>query len=116
MYTEYTQEARKNPKSKITPMVSVSLDEPFKLYTDYFDFDMEKFDPSSISLRVMAKSTGKTWNISAAFGFNNLFLINWLASVKDTLKLTEEPKVHTVLLFMKHRFERVGNVLYRILK
>lgn len=113
---DYPDEMIKDPKVKVFPMVTIQLDTPCKLYTDYFDFAMDKFDISSVKLTVVAKSTGMQWTVQQAFSLTNLFIVHWLSSVKKTLHLTTEPKVHPILLFFKQRFTTIGNQLHSKLK
>ncbi|WP_372370607.1 hypothetical protein [Candidatus Uabimicrobium sp. HlEnr_7] len=113
---DYPDEMIKNPKVKVFPMVTIQLDGPCKLYTDHFDFAMDKFDIRSISLTVSAKSTGAQWSVQQVFSLKNLFIIDWLSSVKKTLHFSTEPKVHPVLLFFKQRFSHISHELYTKLK
>ncbi len=111
----YSEAVLKDPKIKRFPSISIVVDEPFQFYIDYFDFSLNSFDIRSIQLQVTATSNGNNWIISTNFSIKDLFLIKWLTSVKDTLKLPQEPKVHTALLFFKQRFDYLGDRLYHVL-
>lgn len=113
--TTYGEKALKNPKAKVRPSVVITLEEPFQLYTDYFDFAINKFDVNSLALKVQATSDSKNWTVQASFNLKNLFLISWLTSVKQSLKIKEEPKVHGTLLFFQQRFQEMGTRIYEII-
>lgn len=112
----YPEEIIKNPKLKVAPSVVIKLDSPCKLYTDYFDFAMDKFNLNSVKLSITARSTGTQWSVQQNFSLKNLFLVTWLSSVKKTLRIFNEPKVHPILLFFKQRFDHVSGHLYEKLK
>ena len=66
-----------------------------------------------MNMKIVAKSSGSNWTLNTFFSLNNLFLINWLTSVKETLRLGQEPKAHLALLFFKERFEQLGTKVHK---
>ncbi len=111
--TYFDKSAIKDQNTKILQQASVTLDQPCKLYSDYFDFIWERFDISTVEFSIKAMSDSTKCMIQASFQFNSLFIVNWIISARDLLKLESDPQPHSILLFFKDRFDTVTNKLYQ---
>ncbi len=83
--------------------VKIELDRPFHLYSNFFDFNLEKLNVAGIEVMFKAKRETTKWALESKVKLNNLFLFNWLQSVKSTLGLAQVPTLHTSLIFFKDR-------------
>ena len=110
---EFDKAALENTKIKLNPNIQISLTKPCELYTNHHDFFLENFDIDSINLEIQAQSNEEKWIIKTKFQFKNLFLLRWLQSARELLKLKEEPQSHNILLFFKDRFEEFSQNLYK---
>ncbi|NUM34827.1 MAG: hypothetical protein HUU50_09795 [Candidatus Brocadiae bacterium] len=109
----FDKAAIKDINTKVIQQASVTLDQPCQLYSDYFDFVWERFDISTVDFSIKAMSDSTKCMIQASFQFNNLFIVHWLCSARDLLKLDSEPQAHSILLFFKDRFETVTSKLHQ---
>ncbi len=99
------------------PKVLVELDQPFHLYNNYFDFNLNKLNIKDIKLQITAEYKAPqaalgayqegSWDIQSEGGFNTLLIIGWLNSVKSLVGMTEQPTAHNSLLFIKNRLVKV---------